>query len=120
MRLVPIVLIASLLGACEMPPVPEPTPAPAPVPEPTPEPTPVPEPTPEPAPVPKAEISIERATRLLQALANEYGTTVEADDPRKACEKALGVDAYFKQDDPLMAAIEAEFRPQYKRRGESR
>ena len=39
---------------------------------------------------------------------------------QKAVEKALGINAYYKQDDPLLAAIEAEFRPQYKRRGESR
>lgn len=121
MRLVTILLIAGLLGACELPPAPEPAPEPVPAPTPIPEPAPVPEPTPEPTPppAPKAEISIARATRLLQALAAEYGTTMEADDPEKAVAKALGVDAYYKQDDPLLAVIEAEFRPQYKRRGES-
>src|SRR3990167_4756110 len=118
MRIVPIVLIVSLLGACEMPPTAEPAPEPVPVPTPMPEPTPVPVPTPEPIPppAPKAEISIERASRLLQALATEYGTTMEADDPEKAVAKALGEDKYYNQDDPLLAVIETEFRPQYKRR----
>ncbi|MGH8636679.1 MAG: hypothetical protein ACREUZ_06030, partial [Burkholderiales bacterium] len=57
---------------------------------------------------------VDEAARILRAIAADEGATMEASDPRLLVQKADGIDRYGGS---LTAAAEAEFRPQYRRRG---
>jgi hypothetical protein len=57
---------------------------------------------------------IDEAYRILKAIGDQEGASVERSDPRLLVEKADGIDRYSGN---LELAAEAEFRPQYHRRG---
>jgi len=57
---------------------------------------------------------VDAAYRILRAIGTQEGASVERSDPRLLVEKADGIDRYAGS---LEAAAEAEFRPQYRRRG---
>ena len=119
-RLIAFILLTVFVVGCEVvpsEPIPVPTPPVVVVPAPEPTPTPVPVAPPVPAPKVPSAGELAYATLLLQALAVEYKVSMEPSDPWIAVDKALNLSVYASASNPIKAVVEAEFRPQYERRG---